>query len=53
MKCKICGNEMIVDWVEEVDDTEVFHYKCANPNCPRFGYKKAEEPKNDANSNEE
>lgn len=40
MKCRICGNEMIVDSVEEKDDTEIFHYKCANPNCPNYGYEK-------------
>lgn len=43
MKCRICGNEMIVDSVEEVEDTEVFHYKCANPNCPNYGYKEEKE----------
>lgn len=41
MKCRICGTEMIVDSVEEIEDTEVFHYKCANPNCPNYGYKEA------------
>jgi len=45
---------MLVDWVEEKDDTQIFHYKCRNPNCPKFGYKKkAEEPKTDINSEED
>lgn len=42
MTCKICGNEMLVDKVEEKDDTLIFHYKCPNPKCSNFGYKSEE-----------
>ena len=31
---------MFIDSVEEVDNTEVFHYKCPNPECKNYGYKK-------------
>ena len=38
MKCKECGAEMLVDSVEEKEDTQVFHYKCPNPKCTNYGY---------------
>ena len=31
MKCKECNTEMYIDHVDELEDTEVFHYKCPNP----------------------
>ena len=43
MKCKECNTEMFIDSVDEVDNTEVFHYKCPNPECKNYGYKKKEE----------
>ena len=43
MKCKECGAEMLVDSVEEKEDTQVFHYKCPNPKCTNYGY--TEKPK--------
>ena len=43
MKCKICGNEMLVDSKEEKEDTLIFHYKCANPKCPNYGYKEVKQ----------
>lgn len=44
MKCKVCDTEMFVDSVtEDVESgTEVFHYKCRNPQCENYGYE--EEP---------
>lgn len=30
---------MFIDSVEELEDTEVFHYKCPNPKCKNYGYK--------------
>ena len=42
MKCSLCNTEMIVDHSEEKGDTEVFYYKCPNPQCANFGYKEAE-----------
>lgn len=43
MKCKHCNIEMIVDKREENEDTEVFKYKCPNPQCSNYGYKKESE----------
>jgi hypothetical protein len=31
---------MFIDKVEEKNDTEVFHYKCPNPECKNYGYNK-------------
>ena len=39
MKCKECNTEMFIDSVEELEDTEVFHYKYINPKCKNYGYK--------------
>jgi hypothetical protein len=36
---------MYIDSVDEAEDMEVFHYKCPNPNCTNYGYKK--EPENE------
>lgn len=30
---------MYIDHVDELEDTEVFHYKCPNPSCTNYGYK--------------
>lgn len=30
---------MLIDRVEELDNSEVFHYKCPNKNCKNYGYK--------------
>ena len=43
MKCKECNTEMLIDKVDEAYYTEVFHYKCPNPNCKNYGYKKETE----------
>ena len=43
MKCKECNTEMFIDRVDEADNTEVFHYKCPNPECKNYGYKKEAE----------
>lgn len=41
MKCKECQTEMFIDSSEELEleDREVFHYKCPNKNCKNYGYK--------------
>ena len=39
MKCKECNTEMLIDRVDELEETEVFHYKCPNPQCKNYGYK--------------
>lgn len=37
MKCKICGNEMMLYRVTRKEDgTEEKQYVCANKKCPRF-----------------
>lgn len=43
MKCKECDTDMFVDHVTQNGDTEVFHYKCPNPQCKNFGYGKEKE----------
>ena len=40
MKCRYCGIEMLIDRVEEDRESEKFFYKCPNPACVNFGYKK-------------
>lgn len=30
---------MLIDRVDELEETEVFHYKCPNPSCKNYGYK--------------
>lgn len=43
MKCKVCDTEMFIDRVDELEETEVFHYKCPNPQCKNYGYKEEAE----------
>ena len=43
MKCKVCDTEMFIDKVDELEDTEVFHYKCPIPQCKNYGYKEEAE----------
>ncbi len=43
MQCRKCGNEMLVYSTEERENTLIFHYKCANPNCPDYDYKRADD----------
>ena len=38
MKCKECQTEMFIDSSEELEDSEVFHYKYPNPKCNNYGY---------------
>ena len=42
MKCKVCQTEMFIDktTTDEEKGTETFIYKCPNPNCSNYGYKK-------------
>ena len=40
MKCKECNTEMLIDKVDKAENTEVFNYKCTNPKCKNYGYKK-------------
>lgn len=46
MKCKKCGTEMLRDGFIEGEMTKTFFYKCPNPNCVNYGYKKKEEAGN-------
>ena len=43
MKCKVCNTEMYIDSIDESEDMEVFYYKCPNPICTNYGYKKESE----------
>ena len=40
MKCKHCQTEMLIDSTEELENQEIFNYKCPNPQCPNYGYQK-------------
>lgn len=40
MKCGKCDTEMMVDRVTRNGNQETFDYKCPNPKCPDYGYKK-------------
>ena len=40
MRCKKCGTEMMRDKIIEGDMTKTFFYKCPNPKCENYGYKK-------------
>ncbi len=44
MKCKLCNTEMMIDSVKEdkENNAEIFNYKCPNPQCSNYGYKKEE-----------
>lgn len=42
MKCKECNTEMFIDSTTQTEDTETFNYKCPNPQCTKYGYKKKE-----------
>lgn len=42
MKCRYCGVEMLVDRVEEKEDSQSFFFKCPNPACPNYGYRPSE-----------
>lgn len=43
MKCEVCDTEMFIDKTERVGNTEMFLYKCPNPNCENYGYKEEAE----------
>ena len=34
---------MFIDSVEEVDNKEIFNYKCPNKDCKNYGYKEESE----------
>lgn len=42
MKCPVCQTEMFIDsTIEDKEkNTETFNYKCPNPSCSNYGYKK-------------
>ena len=46
MKCKECLTEMFIDSVEEVDNKEIFNYKCPNKGCKNYGYGGVEDESN-------
>jgi len=52
VKCKICGVEMSVDKVVRNDDSETFVYKCRNPACSKYGYKKSDKQADDNSKTE-
>ena len=52
MKCKSCGIEMSVDRRIEKDDSETFIYKCRNPACSKYGYKKPDTKTDDTNTSQ-
>lgn len=45
MQCNQCNTEMLIDRVEKDTEkgTETFIYKCPNPQCSNYGYKKVGE----------
>lgn len=43
MLCKECNTEMLIDKVTEEENKETFNYKCPNPACTNYGYKKVGE----------
>lgn len=54
MNCRECDTDMFVDHATQNGDTEVFHYKCPNPQCKNYGYgKEKEESKEEAKGKEE
>ena len=30
---------MFIDKTEELEDREIYYFKCPNPNCKNYGYK--------------
>lgn len=53
MLCRKCGNEMLVHHTEEKENTLIFHYLCANPSCPQYGYKDTQTDKEEKSDKEE
>lgn len=53
MKCRECDTDMFVDHVTPNGDTEVFHYKCPNPQCKNYGYGKEKSNEEEKTKEEE
>lgn len=45
MICGKCGNEMLVYSTSEGEDSITFNYRCPNPACPNYGFKRRREEK--------